>query len=149
MQRIKEQGCISHFLAQWQALLAWLGGRELQHAIAVRIFDDTNVWVAPQKNLAVAHSQDADGAEDDDSPDESDPRELRDAAGELPATSDVGRQGKRKVSPLLGIVQRVFVRTPAADGAAGKLESAQIHVPSQVLPKAPIVKSLPSHSLYN
>ena len=142
MQRIKEQGVVSHFLAQRRSLLSWLGDREPQHGLVVRIFDDTNVWVAPQKKRV--SSTDAEAREDGqaDSDHETAPAPGLDisSAGDnsqKPKVGpDVARLGKRKVSPLLGMIQRIFIRRKPREGVADLLESAQVHVPSQVLPKA-------------
>ena len=91
LQRIQQQGVISHFFAQRRALVAWLGGGSddratlAHHAVVTRIYDDTNVWIAPQKRVAAEE-----GAADQASAGglgAADPKKSR---------GTVGRQGKRK-----------------------------------------------------
>ena len=135
LQRIKEQGVTSHFLAQRRKLVSWLSGRQLQHAIVVRIFDDTNVWVAPHKRVVPESGPDAaphDGPQNSEGSDE-------DAQGPCKQRrkGTCGRQGKRKVCPLLGIIQRIFARTLPNEAAGhGQSRLKAVQVPSQVLPKA-------------
>ena len=123
LQRIKERAVVSHFLAQRKALLDWLSRPSLRHAVVVRIYDDTNVWIAPQKRTQQAETDDHAGG---------------DAAGDDAGAKkrNVGRLGKRKVTPLMGMIQRVFMRSPGDDGLSDRLEYAQIHAPAQLLPKA-------------
>ena len=137
MQRIKELGCTSHFLAQRRQLLAFLGKEMPKHAAVVRVFDDTNVWLAPDGRAANGDLGEA-GAQQErarngngngNSENEND-------NGERELKSGSGKQGKRKVSTLMGLIQRVFIRRQGAEEGKAPLDLAQVHVPSQILPKA-------------
>ena len=125
LQRIKERGVVSHFLAQRSALLDWLSRPSLRHAVVVRIYDDTNVWTVPQKRTQEAEPEMDDHAGGHAA-----------GAGADNRKSSVGRLGKRKVSPLMGMIQRVFVRSQADGCLHDRLQYAQIHAPAQILPKA-------------
>ena len=142
LQNIKERGVVSHFQAQRRELISWLSDRSNRsrgprHAVIIRIYDDTNVWVHPQKRrcgLAPGEGEQEEGAGEGEVEDAVE----AEAAGPASAQqqSAVGRAGKRKVCPLLGLVQRIFVRLPAVEGEPARMDVAQVHVPAQVLPKA-------------
>ena len=57
-------------------------------------------------------------------------------------TQQQGRSGHRRVSQLLGMIQHFCIRRVAGyqDGELEMLEWAQVHCPSQVLPKAGLYK---------
>ena len=117
LQRIKARGVVSHFLAQRRALCHWICSQKPLHAVVVRVYDDTNIWIAPCQ----AHS-----LTELDGDDEPGPQHDQHAQ----ASTAVGRLGKRKVTPLMGLVQRIFLTS--SDGRS----VAQVHTPAQVLPKA-------------
>ena len=125
LQRAKARGVVSHFVAQRQRLTDWLQGcgegKRLCHAIVVRIFDDTNVWTAPGRHSSTdpAGAEPLEPAEEEENPPGDD------------VGKNSGKQGRRKVSPLLGIIQKVFARKQDSE-----VDFARVHVPSQVLPKA-------------
>ena len=134
LEAIKERGVVSHFIAQRKALLSWLVARTPRHAVIVRIFDDTNVWVHPQKHVS------GDGGDEHEKEHDEATQAAQDASEAVPGSKEkltVGRAGKRKVSPLLGMIQRIFLRLPPSLSAERqRIDMAQIHVPAQVLPKA-------------
>ena len=127
---MKELGVVSHFVAQRDKLVSWLGGagegQRLRHAVVVRVFDDTNVWVAPCKRALPNVQAEAEAAGEQ-------PAEEAENRGKKTA----GKLGKRKVSPLLGIVQKIFVRGPDSESP---MDFARVHAPSHVLPKAGLSK---------
>ena len=85
--------------------------------------DDTNVYVSPEK-----------GSEKTS---EAMLQELGDGAVLSEHRKLKGRTGRRKVAPLLGILQWASIRRVGAEpGALGELATVQVHVPSQILPKA-------------
>ena len=113
---MKKTGTLSHLLAQKEALVKWLTHCTIDHAILTRVVDDTYALISPHER-----------------PDKFD------AATEEPVGRTMGKLGRRKVAPLLGIVQRLSIRPhEIAETFAGSdgLQTAQVHVPSQVLPKA-------------
>ena len=110
LSNMKIVALVSHVEAQSTALLTWLSKAPVGHAIFVRQYDDTNVWVAP-----TADASDPD-AEDNQ-------------------VKKVGKLGRRRCAPLLGILQHVFVRRVDQYEADTSAESVQIHAPSQILPK--------------
>ena len=131
LQHIQEKGVISHWFAQQRALLSWLGsGIEAaprpRHAIVTRVFDDTNVWTVPSKRIAPQEGEQA--------PEQAGKEDCKAAQGTK--GGGVGRQGKRKVSPLLGMLQNILVRSCHEEQAEGTLKFARVHTPAQVLPKA-------------
>ena len=129
LQRLKARGVVSHFLSQRAQLVNWLlgcgGGQPLQHAIVVRIFDDTNVWVSPERKTFSEPEEDVPGGVEEHE------QRQDDEENEQGQKKGSGKQGKRKVSQLLGIVQKIFARKQDSS-----VDFARIHTPSQVLPKA-------------
>lgn len=117
LTRMKKTAAVSHMRAQQTAFLSLLNRPGVAHLIVTRTYDDTNVTVAP--TTKVVQADNAAGAIEDQDLDQQ------------PLFTTAGKLGRRKVSPLLGIIQRVTVRSSTAD----VLESAQLHSPSQVLPK--------------
>ncbi|CAE7224835.1 unnamed protein product, partial [Symbiodinium sp. CCMP2456] len=108
LQRMKELGVVSHFVAQRDKLVSWLAGagagQGLRHAVVVRVFDDTNVWVAPSHRALPNVQAEAEAAGE---------HPAEEALPENRGKKTAGKQGKRKVSPLLGIIQKIFVRGDA------------------------------------
>lgn len=131
LSRFKKVATISHINGQKQALQRWLSGQDVQHVIVTRTFDDTNVTVAPSvrvsKKVAVDDSQEFSQGQ---------PSQLHgtDLPSEIQAapTTATGKLGQRRESSLLGIVQRVSIRRSQQQS----LLTAQLHCPSQILPKA-------------
>lgn len=117
--RIKQAGLLSHVDAQKKKLGDFVSGR-LEHGIVVRIADDANLWVSPEPRkktegdakLNAAFFPLADGVPD--------------------PHNTVGKLGKKKVCPVLGMIQRFLVRRTGQC----RPESISIHAPAQVLPKA-------------
>lgn len=118
-------GC--HLRSQTQRISNWLSNNEQfpSHAVVTRITDDTNVWVDPRDSSA-ADSGDSD---EDTGPAEGDNKRCR------------TRKAKTKVSPVLGFIQRICSRFPEEN----LVQSVQVHVPTQVLPKAEI-RVFPYHA---
>lgn len=112
-------GC--HLLAQERNLEAWLLGARGEdcphHVIVNRIFDDTNVWVEPE------HHQDSYKTSQVDNGD-------LESEGSQAAVKR--SKQKKKVSPLLGFLQKLCIRRRNQ----AVPEFVQLHVPAQVLPKA-------------
>ena len=94
---------------------------DISHIFVTRTYDDTNVSVAP--HLRIAKTVAGGGEEDCDQPE---------GSVEASQYTAVGKLGGRRVSPLLGIAQRISVKHNGADF----MQTAQLHCPSQVLPKA-------------
>ena len=88
-----------------------------RHLIVTRTYDDTNVTIAPHVRVSKELSNSS-----------ADPQ--LEEGGD--ATTTAGKLGQRKVGALLGIVQRVSLRASAKE----TMTTAQLHCPSQVLPKA-------------
>ena len=126
LARFKYIGVLSHLRAQAAGLVRWVakGG---SWAILSRQFDDSNVWVSPERSESrLEQSVDSDGAGADE-PDSED---------EAQAASSAGRQGRRRVAQILGMLQTLSIRRAASIAEGGELDSTRIYVPSQVLPKA-------------
>ena len=122
--------------AQRAALLQWLSSGRCLHAVFVRITDDTNVYVSPQagpdRNTDALVQKLLEQDEQDDLQDDN-------GTEQGIGKSTVGRSGRRKVMPLLGVLQWATLRRAGTDMqevAAGELSTVQLHVPSQILPKA-------------
>lgn len=117
LSRAKKVAMVSHVNGQRQSLQTLLSKGNVRHLIVTRTFDDTNVTIAPHTRTSKQlPSSNADP-------------ELEEGAD---ATTAAGKLGQRKVGSLLGIVQRVSLRSSATQ----TLDTAQLHSPSQVLPKA-------------
>ena len=103
---------VSHVLAQSGALLKWFQKQPIRFAIIIEVIDDTNIWVRSKPKL--------------------DP--VAEEEGAQANNSDILKKGTvKQTAPLFGFLQRIAVRR-ANEG--GVVESAQVHVPSQALPKA-------------
>ena len=102
------------------------------HCIFTRMYDDTNVWVTPERGV-----QGLDSVENLDDPvdDQPGPEGEDEHENAAEGSKTKGRAGRRKVVPLLGMLQWVTARRSGAPEAEA-LETVQLHVPSQVLPKA-------------
>ena len=111
LNRSQAIAVVSHLIAQRRALQDLLSRGRVRHIIVTRTYDDTNVTVSPHVRVS-KKSQD----------------ETKPGQDHMNA---VGKLGQRKVSALLGIVQRISVR----DSASALMHTAQLHCPSQVLPK--------------
>ena len=109
-------GC--HVSSQTEQISRWLSNDKKYptHVIMTRITDDTNVWVDPQDSSA---ADSADSGEDNDAPE-----------GEVKRSRTW--KAKTKVAPVLGFIQRICARFPGETLP----ECVQVHVPSQILPKA-------------
>ena len=127
LARYKIIALASHLDAQKAAFSAWLQQRQPMHCIFTRIYDDTNVFVSPERGTLGAEV--GDPIADQQGEEEAENGEAEDEQFEGRVQ---GRTGRRKVSPLLGMLQWVTVR----QNAASSLETVQLHVPSRVLPKA-------------
>lgn len=90
--------------------------------------DDTNVWACPQGSSDRFRGKNGpdegnrERVEHDDDDDEDDG---------FSARRNRAKTGKKQVSQLLGIIQRVTLQ-----GANNQSQTVRLHVPSQVLPKA-------------
>ncbi|OLP73240.1 hypothetical protein AK812_SmicGene47596, partial [Symbiodinium microadriaticum] len=126
---------LSYVKAQRAALLQWLSSGRCLHAVFVRITDDTNVYVSPQAGPERNTDDLVQKLLEQDDPEQQDDPQQHDGEGK----GAVGRTGRRKVMPLLGVLQWATVRRVGAGmqmPAAGELSTVQLHVPSQILPKA-------------
>ena len=119
-------GC--HLLAQERNLESWLlgaGGQDYPcHVIVNRILDDTNVWIEPE------HHHDRDKTSHVENGQSQSQNSDMESEGRQ-ATVKRSKQ-KKKVSPLLGFLQKLCIRRPNQ----AVPEFVQLHVPAQVLPKA-------------
>ncbi|CAE7874586.1 unnamed protein product, partial [Symbiodinium necroappetens] len=131
LSRYKAVGLLSHLVAQKQGFMQWLRGLKPVHCIFVRIFDDTNVYVTPEAGPAKGADVDLEGADLTEEREE-DEQEQQPVLG-----CKRGRTGRRKVQPLLGMLQwAVARRSDRQRAAADAVESVQLFAPSQVMPKA-------------
>ena len=107
LQKMRCVGLVSHVTEQAKALVRWFGKEPVGHAIFIRQYDDTNIAVAPS-NME-----------------------------NLDETPQAGRQGRRRIAPLLGMLQHVCLRRANKYGDLHHTgtECIQLHTPSQVLPK--------------
>ena len=122
-------GILSHLQGQAKALLRWLGSSRVSHFIYVRMFDDTNIWTSPHKKIL-------DDGEEQEELIEDDPEAASACSGK-----NSGRQGRKRVSPALTMIQYLTLRrlssaTAIMAGEDCMPESARIFCPCQILPKA-------------
>ena len=113
--RMKMVGIVSHLNSQRSALEQWLRASPISHMLLIRTTDDTNVVVGSQTEKLADEGSSDNEAED------------------LPSTTKV--RSKRRVVPLLGMIQEVSVRRTDCLDSVDKLESVRLHAPSLVLPK--------------
>ena len=135
LARCRTIALLSYVKAQRAALLQWLSSGRCLHAVFVRITDDTNVYVSPQAGPERNTDDLVQKLLEQDDPEQQDDPQQHDGEGK----GAVGRTGRRKVMPLLGVLQWATVRRVGAGmqmPAAGELSTVQLHVPSQILPKA-------------
>ncbi|CAE7274498.1 unnamed protein product [Symbiodinium sp. CCMP2592] len=137
LSRYKCIGLLSHMVAQKNSFMRWLRDMKPVHTIFVRIFDDTNIYVSPETGPPKA----ADTEEDDTQECGKEERDEEEEEGGLCATgSKRGRTGRRKVQPLLGMLQwAVARRSDSRKSALDAVESVQLFAPSQVMPKVLLI----------
>lgn len=141
MANTKRLGVASFVEGQKKQLLKLLSGDDgdgIRHIILCRVIDDTNVTTATDVKKKAVYSgndlNDSDIGLQEQGPNAAQTQPLGPVNMSFPSTN-VGILGRRKVSALLGLLQRLSVRRRGTD-PAGLPEVATIHVPAQVLPKA-------------
>ena len=117
LTRMKTVGIVSHLRAQRSRLAEWLTSLPISHMICVRTSDDTNVVVGSQSEKLLIEAADSDSCEED-------------------ATGTRTIKCRKKVAPLLGIVQEITLRRAGTPTDLDNAETIRLHAPSQVLPKA-------------
>ena len=113
---------MSHVEAQYAGLVSLLQSGCVKHIAGIRIVDDTNAWVAPQQQATIEAAFHPEDLVDDGS----DPHLCQ----AKKTSSNSGKQGKRKVCQVLGLIERLVIRKDR------DLDIVQLHAPAQVLPKA-------------
>ncbi|CAE7247860.1 unnamed protein product [Symbiodinium sp. CCMP2592] len=133
LARCKAIALLSYVKAQHAAVLQWLSKGPCHHAVFVRITDDTNVFVSPQagpdRNTDALVQKLLEQDEQD---------EFQDGSGNEKGIgkSTKGRSGRRKVMPLLGVLQWATLRrggTGVQEVAAGELSTVQLHANTATL----------------
>ena len=120
-------GLLSHIKSQASALVRWVQCASASHFIFTRVFDDTNVWTAPQGQASVDNDEENAAAESEAEEDQPNA-----------ATGQGGRKGRKRVSQVLSMIQYLTLRRLSSVGNVRRehADSVKILCPSQVLPKA-------------
>jgi hypothetical protein len=114
-KRVRALGLCSHLEAQEDALLRWFQASASDHAIIIRIADDTNMWIQSRKPDTKNMLGQAQGQE-----------------GQI-AQTDVS--SVKKTAQVLGLIERVALRR-THQGQPFMMDIVQVHSPNQVLPQA-------------
>ena len=102
LKRYKQVGAVSHVEAQYAGLVSLLQSGCVKHIAGIRIVDDTNAWVAPQQQATIEAAFHPEDLVDDGS----DPHLCQ----AKKTSSNSGKQGKRKVCQVLGLIERLVIR---------------------------------------
>ena len=130
-QMYKFVGTLSFHRLQTAALISWLRRDRCSNLVYVRMFDDTNVWVSPQKKPGTDDQAEAAEVE----PEDDDENQQEDRAGQ---SNNSGKAGRQHVAQVLQMCQYISVRRGAVSDQprAARLDSVKVLSPYQVLPKA-------------
>ena len=116
--RMRAVGLYSFVKAQSSAIIQFFKRSPVAHALVLQTADDTNVWVRAT-HVGKKTTRDEDGDEDSD--------------GQVTANAK-DHSSKKVVQNLLGIIQHLVLRRVCSTRTQLS-ESAQVHQPSQILPK--------------